>query len=40
MGEACGAHGGGEGLGGLKGVDHWENLGVDGRITLRWILGK
>jgi hypothetical protein len=20
--------------------DHWENLGVDGRIILRWILGR
>jgi hypothetical protein len=20
--------------------NHWEDLGVDGRITLRWILGK
>jgi hypothetical protein len=27
-------------LGSLKGGDHWEDLGVDGRITLRWILGK
>jgi hypothetical protein len=24
----------------LKKRDHWEDLGVDGRITLRWILGK
>jgi hypothetical protein len=24
----------------LKGGDHWEDLGVDGRITLRWILSK
>jgi hypothetical protein len=24
----------------LKGGDHWEDLGVDGRITLGWILGK
>jgi hypothetical protein len=39
MGGACGAHGEVRGaynifLGDLKGV------GVDGRITLRWILGK
>jgi hypothetical protein len=27
-------------LGGLKGRDHWENLGVGWRITLRWTLGR
>jgi hypothetical protein len=27
-------------LGGLKGGDHYEDLGVGGRITLGWILGK
>jgi hypothetical protein len=27
-------------LGGLKGGDHYEDLGVDGRITSRWILGQ
>jgi hypothetical protein len=27
-------------VGRLKGGDHWEDLGVDGRLTLRWILGK
>jgi len=30
----------GFGLGGPKGRDHWEDLGVDGRITLRWTLGR
>jgi len=25
-------------LGGLKVRDHWEDLGVGGRITLRWTL--
>jgi hypothetical protein len=43
MGGACGAHRGGEGvhttfwLGGLKGGDHGEDIGVDGRRILRWI---
>jgi len=27
-------------LGGSKGRDHWEDLGLDGRITLRWTLGR
>jgi hypothetical protein len=27
-------------LGGLKGRDHWEDLGVGGRITLRWTFGR
>jgi hypothetical protein len=27
-------------LGGPKVRDHWEDLGVGGRITLRWTLGK
>jgi hypothetical protein len=27
-------------LGSPKGRDHWEDLGVGGRITLRWILGR
>jgi hypothetical protein len=27
-------------LGGLKGGDHQEDLGVDRRTTLRWILGN
>jgi hypothetical protein len=27
-------------FGGLKGRDHWEDLGVGGRITLRRTLGR
>jgi hypothetical protein len=27
-------------LGGQKARDHWGDLGVGGRITLRWILGR
>jgi len=27
-------------LGCPKVTDDWENLGVDGRITLRWTLGR
>jgi hypothetical protein len=27
-------------LGGLKVRDDWEDPGVGGRITLRWILGR
>jgi hypothetical protein len=27
-------------VGGLKGRDHWEDLGVGGRITLSWTLGR
>jgi hypothetical protein len=27
-------------FGGSKARDHWEDLGVGGRITLRWTLGK
>jgi hypothetical protein len=27
-------------LGGLKGRGHWKDLGVGGRITLRWTLGR
>jgi len=24
----------------LKGKDHWEELGVNGKIIVEWILGK
>jgi hypothetical protein len=27
-------------LGGPKGRDHWQDLGVGGKITLRWTLGR
>jgi hypothetical protein len=27
-------------LGGLNARDHWEDLGIGGRITLRWTLGR
>jgi hypothetical protein len=27
-------------LGGPKVRDHWEDLGIGGRITLRWALGR
>jgi len=27
-------------LGGPKERDHWDDLGVGGRITLRWTLGR
>jgi hypothetical protein len=27
-------------LGGRKVRDHWEDLGVGGRITLKWTLGR
>jgi hypothetical protein len=27
-------------LGGLKARDHWEDLDVGGRITLKWTLGR
>jgi hypothetical protein len=46
VGGACVTHGGGGkctrnvGLESLNGKDHAEVLGVDGRIILKWILGK
>jgi hypothetical protein len=47
VGWTCGTHGEGRGevftgfwLEGLKVRDHWEDLGIGGRITLRWTLGK
>jgi hypothetical protein len=27
-------------LGGPKGRDHWEDVGVGGSVTLRWTLGR
>jgi hypothetical protein len=27
-------------LGGPKARDHWEDLGVGGRMTLKWTLGR
>jgi hypothetical protein len=46
VGRICGTHGGrgevftGFRLGGLKARDHWEDLGIGGRITLRWTLRR
>jgi hypothetical protein len=44
LGGTCGTHGKGVftgfWLGGPKVRDHCEDLGVDGRITLRWALGR
>jgi hypothetical protein len=45
VGGTCGTHGGREEVftgfwfGGPKVRDHWEDLGVGVRITLRWTLG-
>jgi hypothetical protein len=45
VGRTCSTHEGGEvftgfWVGGLKVRDHWEDLGLGGRITLRWISGR
>jgi len=46
VGGTCGMHGGrgkvftGFSLGVPVVRDHWEDLSVGGRITLRWALGK
>jgi hypothetical protein len=44
MGGTCGTHAGevfsGFWLVGPKVRDHWEDLGVGGRITIRWTLGR
>jgi hypothetical protein len=46
VGRTCGSHGGGErclqgfGKEALKVRDHWEDLGIGGRITLNWTLGR
>jgi hypothetical protein len=40
MGEVRGAHNILVGKPDGRRGDHWEDIGVDGRITLRWILGK
>jgi hypothetical protein len=38
MGEGRGVYRGW--LGGPKARDHWEDLGIGGRITLIWTLGR
>jgi hypothetical protein len=46
VGGTCGMHGGGKrclqggGVGRPEGKNHWEDLGVGGRITLSWTLER
>jgi hypothetical protein len=47
VGRTCGKQGEGRGMvfpgfwfGGPKGRDHCEDLGIGGRITLSWTLGR
>jgi hypothetical protein len=46
VGGTCGTHGEGEryledfGWETAKVRDNWEDLGIGGRITLRWTLGR
>jgi hypothetical protein len=43
MGETCTTHGGDDTrfwLGNLKGRDHSEDLGIDGKIILEWIIER
>jgi hypothetical protein len=45
MSQACSTHGSNEMYtefwsGNLKGRDHMEDLGVDGRIIIEWVLKK
>jgi hypothetical protein len=45
VGGTCSTHGEGRGVyrvlvGGPKVRDHWEDLGVGGRMTLSWTLGR
>jgi hypothetical protein len=43
VGGTCSTHGEGRSVYSVLVVrerDHWEDLGVDGNITLRWTLGR